>query len=553
MIDDVDSRPLTDRTGRSGSPTGPISPEPLINAIHRWGLELLFALYAVGMVYMSFVPFDVNPMRPGHGGPPTWYGLPTPGFNMPDILANIGAYFPMGGFAFLVVRRRKLGRIACAALVLAGVAVLSYTIEYGQRFVMSRVSSWVDVTSNLLGAALGVAFAGLWEDAIARILRRARHSVRREPWGALTKVFVCAVLLIQLRPYDVVVDPVHTTYALRHADIRPTARWVGLPDEVAVAVGRGRRDGMHELRRVQWEYGLDRFVDITLYAAVSALTVLSLATAFGRHRARLFLWAGFVTVSLAVIVTLIRIYLISHGLDTAHLVCGVVGWPIGCLVARRFRAAAVVPSGSERTAESFRLGTDGRWMPGRWALLGAVGVIAVIAAYELVPFDFGITGASLGKRHGWMNWVPFSSHFQSRMNDAIYDISGKTLRYGLLAVCVALILRRVSRRSWRVRLVLAVSTICAAATLVQVLHLWSPSRHSDVTTIILAAMGGLGGAVGLRWLIDCHRVLTHRVADDLLTTRLIEGATFDKGSAVMPHSPHTGASPTDQVESGRQG
>ncbi len=553
MTDDLDSKPLTDLAERSGVSTGPISPEPLINAIHRWGLELLFALYAIGMVYMSFVPFDVNPMRPGHGGPPTWYGLPVAGFNTPDILANIGAYLPLGGFAFLVARRRKLGRITCVALVLAGVAAMSFTIEYGQRFVLSRVSSWVDVTSNLLGAVLGVAFAGLWEDAITRILRRARRSVRREPWAALTKVFVCAVLLIQLRPYDVVVDPVHTTYALRHADVHPTARWVGLPDEVAVAVGRGRRAGMYELRRVQWEYGLDRIADIALYAAVSALTVLSLATSFGRHRVRLFLWAGFATVSLAAMVTLIRIYLISHGLDTAHLVCGVVGWPIGCLVAGRFRATAVVSSDSEATAGWVRLGVDGRWMPGRWALLGAVGVIAVVAAYELVPFDLGATEASIGKRHAWMNWVPFYGHFQSRINDAVYDISGKMLRYGLLAVCAALILRRASRRSWRVRLVLAVSTICAAATLFQVLHLWSPSRHSDVTTVILAAMGGLGGAVGLRWLIDYHSVLTHRVTDDLLTTRLIEGTTFDKGSAVMPRSPHTGASRTDPAESGRRG
>jgi len=54
------------------------------------------------------------------------------------------------------------------------------------------------------------------------------------------------------------------------------------------------------------------------------------------------------------------------------------------------------------------------------------------------------------------------------------------------------------------------------------------SRHTDVTTLILAAAGAVGGVVGVRWLCDARAALSVVEADDALTRGLIEGEGFDK-------------------------
>lgn len=529
-----------DQTGRSEGPTargrlsGFVSDEPLINTIHKWGPELLFAAYVAGMIYMCFVPFDFR--RTPSDFDAVIYGLRIQSFNMPDILANLGAYVPLGAFAFFVARRTGRGRAASGMIVLLGVGFLSYAVEFGQQFAESRVSSWIDTTSNLLGAMVGMILVGTWEGTVGRAYLALRRSVDRRPWSALSKIAVCAVLMIQLRPYDVVVDPIHTAFALRHADVGPLAVWQGLEADVSRDIGTGRRSGMQELRRVQWEYCLDRVGDVAAYAAVAAILSIAIIVGSGGDRRRAFRRAGFVSVSLACMVMVLRVFLISHGLDSTQILCGAVGWPIGCLVAHRV-CGKRTEVGCDRPS----------WKLGRWPLVAGLGVASLVLAYELAPFDFGTLDLSVSH----VIWLPFEGHFHAKPNDAVYDISGKLLRYACLGACLMLL---ISRTRWQLRrqLRLMVCTVMFVAVLVQVFHLSSPTRHTDITTVILAGIGSLFGAVGTRWLIDYHTYLSMASADDLLTTRLIDGPSYDRKEAIGPHLSHTGVSPKDRVESGQQ-
>src|SRR5947208_9490480 len=75
-----------------------ISSDPIINAIHGRAIELCLAALFVAIVYLSFVPFDFTGHRPariaGHGR--IVLGLGTAPYNIPDILANIAYYAPLG-------------------------------------------------------------------------------------------------------------------------------------------------------------------------------------------------------------------------------------------------------------------------------------------------------------------------------------------------------------------------------------------------------------------------------------------------------------------------
>jgi len=523
-----------------------ISDEPIVNALHAWAPEIVLLLYAAGMAYMSFVPFDLTNAPSAGVDRGVFLGLPVPSFNMPDILVNIAMYAPLGAAAMLAGRRRGWRRLTAGLLAVAAVAAMAYAIEFGQRYVESRVSSGVDLTCNVLGAALGAVFVALWEQPVHSAIQRVRRSLIRDGRVLAVNGFVCAVLLVQLRPFDIVVDPIHTAYGLRHASVSPVARWNGLPADVSRSVIEGRRVGTHELARVQWEYCLDRIVDVALYAGVGALVWLSQARRFRQQRTSLFLWCGFVTVSLAVMVMLLRVFLISHGLDTAQLSCGVLGWLVGMIGVRLLPPAD--PTEIDGNAPE-ALADPRRWAPGHAAAIGCIAVCLLVVMYELIPFDFQPRRHSgVGRQMGAI-WVPLYGHFLSRPNDAFYDLSGKFLRYACLAAGLAMLLRRLPRLRWRIHLAVTVVATALLATLFQAAHVFSPSRHTDVTTVLIAIVAAATSAVALRWWIDYRACLTGRFVSDLLTTQLIDGPSFDPEKARLPRSRRGDACPTVPAES----
>lgn len=509
-----------------------ISDEPLINALHRAVVEMVFAAYAAMLLYVSFVPFDFVKPSPRSAPFREICGLPVVPSGLPDILANIAVYVPLGALAFAVWRRRGLNRLLSLVPSLIVAAFLSFVVEQGQRWIGSRVASWIDVTANVTGCLVGAGLVALCEGQVRRTVERARWAARRNWWLALCKMAVCVVLVTQLRPYDAVVDAFHTAADLRRANLSPLARWNQLPAVVAQQAKQGRVHGEHELARVQWEYGVDRAVDVAAYAAVAALAVVGLRPQFTSGLA-LHLWAGFISVSLAMMVTVIRVFLISHGLDTMHVCCGLAGWPIGCIVGRAILrslgrdhlATTGPPEDGGKSSEPAR---SAGVMPG-WQKGAIAFALAAVVAYETIPFDFGTRpgGKWLAPVSG-VCWLPFKAHFHSRPNDAFFDISGDFLRYGAIGISLAFIFAGRTEQHWRRQLWKVVLLTGAVCALLEGQHIYMPTRQADLTTLVLALSGGFMGAVSVRWAGDYRKSLPVFIVDDLLTGQLVEGETYKK-------------------------
>jgi VanZ family protein len=510
-----------------------ISDEPMINAVHRAAVELTFAAYAALLVYVSFVPFDFTKPSPRPASHVIVLGLAAVRSGIPDVLANVAVYVPLGALAFAVCRRRKLGRVLSIIPSLFLAVILSFLVEQGQRWIGSRVASFIDVTANSLGALFGATLIALCEGRVRRVAERARWAARRNWWLTLCKAAVCLVLALQLRPYDLVVDAKRTVVNLvRHGNVSPLARWKELPAIAAQQAKQGRIHGTHELVRVQWEYGIDRAVDVAAYAAVAALAVVGLAPQFTSSLG-LYFWAGFISVSLAMMVTVIRIFLISQGLDTMHFCCGLVGWPIGCLIGmavlRRLQHAHVAaPDLSDEGDQLPKRAQCRRHLPA-WHWGAIAFAFAAVVAYETIPCDFATRpdGWWLAPVNG-VCWLPFLAHFHSRPNDAFFDISGDLLRYTVVGVCLAFILARREEQSWRRQLCMTVLLTGAICLVLEGQHIYMPTRQADVTTLILALGGGFIGAVSLRWMNDYRESLPVLIAEDLLTSQLVEGETYKK-------------------------
>lgn len=512
-----------------------ISAEPIINAFHRRVVEILFVAYGAVLVYMSFVPFDfTRAPLPWNDGGLVW-GLAVTPISLRDILANIGFYVPLGMLSFAVGRRRRLGRLWSFLLAALTAGAMSLLVEYGQHWVASRVSTWVDVTSNVLGGGLGALLVILAEPQIRRMAADARSAARRNWPLAMAKAAVCILLLVQLRPYDVTVDLFHAAASLRHADPNPLSGWNNLPTLTARQVFEGRRDGMNELPRAQWEYGLDRLADTAAYATITVLLLLGLSSQFAR-RAALYLWSGFVVTSLAGLVTGIRVFLISHGLDTSQVVCGLLGWLIGSVIVvcllRATRAARTDhrtgPEPAERASTRSVLSEGCRiTAPIGWRRAALASLLAFLVLYELAPFDFGTgSGMATPAYARRVCLLPFEAHFHARPNDAFYDLSGELLRYGLMGACLALVVQHSTRLSWRRQLAGVVAATGLSAVVLEGVHLVMASRQTDTTTVLLATVGAFAGAVTVRWARDYQASLGSLVTDDLLTRQLIEGDSY---------------------------
>ena len=521
-----------------------ISAEPIIDGLHRRIAEIVFAAYVALLTYVCFVPFDFTRSPQPSAASGSFWGLRVENASIQDIFANIAIYMPLGALCYWVLRRRNMGRLVSgsAAVLLGG--TMSFLIENGQYFVASRVSSWADVVANTAGSGLGVIVIGVWHERFLRVFDKGRASAARNWWLAVAKAATCLLLLVHLRPYDVVVDLFHTTADLRHADVSPLAAWHGLEVKTKQEVQQGRRRGMHELPRARWDYALDRLVDVAAYAALAALLVLGLGSRLA-SRVRLYAWVGFVVTSLALLVTCVRIFLTSHGLDTAHFVCGLIGWFLGCLIAPSFGrgAPAVAATDGERVSR--------RGLPRELQWLAVASALVITCLYELVPFDFDTTirvDSMFDRKYAYL---PFGWHFLSRPNDAFYDISGELLRYATMGACIAWILRRNTRWPWRGRLAATMVMTGMISFAFEAVHLVMATRHADVTTLLLSIIASFAGCVALQWIEDYRSYLSVAVVDDPMTRQLTEGETYEPATPGRHGSTRSDTSRKPRAESHR--
>lgn len=524
-------------------PTNPldISDEPIIRALHRRAAVLGFLLFAVCLAWVSFVPFDLTrtPFTPPHAHRIGY--LLVDGLSLIDVFANIGIYLPFGGLCLLALRSLRVGRVFSILGTTIFAISFSLTVEHAQYFIASRVASWIDVFCNVAGAGIGAIIVAACEPILRLVYQRFNTSAHRNWWSVIAKAVVCAMIFIHLRPYDIVIDKGSAAAQLLRADFRPIAAWNSLPDKCAQLVKEGRLDGARELPRMQLEYVLDRATDMAGYMGLTILLWLGFKPRcfFGYLRA--VGGTGFVVLCTAFTITLLRQFLASHGLDTAHFVAACVGWLAGISMSL---ALLRQPEDDVRASlgQSFSL-------PRSIGTLAAAITIIAVLGYELVPFDFNTAGIPRTGMFAHVNLLPFYVHFQSRPNDALYDLSGECLTYAAIGLCIAASLFRRTRLNWRTQFAITVLGTTTIAAALQIVHLFMVTRRTDITTVLLAAIAAATMSLSYKWLTDYRRFVSMRYANDLLTSQLIEGDTYDKDAFMSLAKPRSDASPTPSSQS----
>jgi VanZ family protein len=158
-------------------------------------LLIVLALILYGSLYPFHFDFDRTDTSPLwillHAWPAKFNK-----FEWRDAGVNLLLYFPLGVTAFLVMAHRLPRAVAGATALLLGL-VLSASIEMLQVYDAGRTCSMADVICNLLGAAVGVIVALLFQPEIEQLT--ASRKSRRGAAGAL--LLACCWGGYQLFPF----------------------------------------------------------------------------------------------------------------------------------------------------------------------------------------------------------------------------------------------------------------------------------------------------------------------------------------------------------------
>jgi glycopeptide antibiotics resistance protein len=148
-------------------------PEPRL-ADFRWSRRIL-VLALIGIFFLTLYPFRLS----FHRHPGVFPFLLAGGEKLSgslDVFLNILLFVPFGFGLAGVLRKRGIPRTKVLILAFAAGAVLSYSIEFAQFFVVNRDSGWEDVVTNSTGALVG---GSIFYICGALLLRLLRHGEQR--------------------------------------------------------------------------------------------------------------------------------------------------------------------------------------------------------------------------------------------------------------------------------------------------------------------------------------------------------------------------------------
>jgi VanZ family protein len=144
------------------------------------------------ILYGCFFPWDFHwrelPESPVWMLLDSWETPSLDRFAVRDIIVNIVLYLPLGMFAFLAFSERHRPWVAGAASLLVAL-VLSSSVEMLQLFDRGRECSALDVVTNVMGAAAGIALAILFGEILRRTLSARVTDELTHPSGALLLVY----------------------------------------------------------------------------------------------------------------------------------------------------------------------------------------------------------------------------------------------------------------------------------------------------------------------------------------------------------------------------
>ncbi len=469
----------------------PISPDPLINQLHR-RIELVLACAAgLFIVYVTCLPAIGSAPDPG---------IANSRLSIQDGLQNIVLYAPLGFCFALALRRNEVSWGIAFATCAAGATMLSAVAEFAQQLMPGRVSSSIDVLCNVSGMIGGAMAAWVFREITRHNGRRIRDRLRHEPVFTTFLAAACIYFVLALVPFQLDLSPSAHKHLL---DVTWLSALAPVQDHLITAsdAARQRFDGI-----------------LDLAATAIAATGLGVLACAGLRQEFRFgcigtgLVAMWLTGMLACGVLVCQMFIRYAGFHVLSVPVVVGGTLIGGLI------WAVLAPRTNILAWRRGLGS------------AALGCCGLICARELSPFVFDFSFASIDDQLSTAGLIPFRKSFSTSSTFlASSDVIAKFGRFMVLGILTTGVLRttpavehaQASRGIQRRRVILGGSILAVVLELVQV---GCPGRSLDITHVLVAVAGVAVGCCATQYWHD-----------------LLAAVTQDRGRAqdATPTTPHS--------------
>jgi len=449
---------------------------------------VLACLSVAFVLQAGLVPFDFQWSSIGSTTDP----IAAPPSPLHDIVGNVFLFIPLGVFVQLALGGAFPGAFG-VFLTLLSATLLSGGIEWIQMYSPSRVSSMIDVASNVGGAALGAMISALIRTVVPNLIGAALFEFRLRPATATLKAYALLLVILGAMPFTFAFDTPRFKQAVRQTVLIPFASSPADADRETPVDAR-------DLDLVAWRASR-QWLRWTAEAASFALLawllqiVLRGEYAFNDRSAAALTWwlMGVFAVGLSAGQFLV----ITRGLDVTDVLFRLLGVALGLLGWTQIR----------RTAMSASLA----WIPCR---AGAACVALWILLSGLSPFRFHSPEEGVLAPLSSTAFLPFMAYFETRIDLMLTDVLEKVISYGLLAALIAGGWPTLRRRPSGSRLVCTTAIGLTLATLIEAAQMFLPIRVVSLTDLVLAAVACLLGVMleehvtAFVGFVRTHRVLS---------------------------------------------
>ncbi|MFQ5733245.1 MAG: VanZ family protein [Planctomycetaceae bacterium] len=466
--------------------------------IGRRHFGLLAAVSAAGLIYGSWLPFDVKPLAFGDAWrsfQELWSGGWSPYWSRRDVAINVLVTVPLA-FALMgtiLNRDRRVWTAFLAGTLTIGICfTVSVAVEFGQLWLDTRVTSLRDIAAQFWGSGAGIVLWALAGPRLAEKLDdflRSRDPARRVEW--LLHAYVVGLIVYSLLPFDLTYAPsqIFAKYRSGRIEIVPfTFRYASAFE--------------------RWHAFLS---DLLLYVPVG---VWATKTWLPRGRSSRDFWSALaIGMTLSLSVELAQLVVGSRFTSSTDAIWGTLGAAVGIGGTLLWTGRGV------RSGE-----TRGR--AGIWVVTAFVYTAFLLAVFWF-PFEAIHDETLLRRRLRSFADVPFKT-MQTSGSDtgALFQMIGDIGWFFPLGVLAALAVDRAasSREMRGVLSAVALLGVAAAAFVSEWGQVVIATRTPDLTESALHLLGGIAGqltASCVLWRWTSARNLTH---DPRLPRRRDEGS-----------------------------
>jgi VanZ family protein len=427
--------------------------EPFAGFSGLWAIVV-----AAGILYGSLIPFEFTTPRLQLSDLFRFAHLTWQPGALEDHLTNLLIYVPLGAVVVWTrgLARRGIGiRLVCAGGIGMLLSLLAETLQVG---IAGRVSSWTDVVLNSLGCCAGALLGAMLEPAARRTLLHVRSRMALAPMQTIAAALGLALVAWSLAPYDFV----HSTGGLYAAFHR--AEWDVLSFQAATA-------------DTEWTPITAMVAGASWFGLLGYFAALA-GRESHRHRVAALLLALQGVLIFAIVIEVMQLFTQSHVFSVPEFILHGVAGLIGAWV------AMFIVDGPTLSV---------RRNPFKMAVPTSMLVVALLAqvVFLLAPSLTKAASAWPAVHLAGVGRLPFEGLWRGSMSLAAMEIASLTLQCGLLALTIAVLLRREGwSRPW-----LPVGVFVIVITLLaEAIRATAAPTGLDLTSPILALVAAIAVA-----------------------------------------------------------